>query len=279
MQCPEIIFAWVWTACWAVEPHPKLNAAASYSSIPSNTDKLLQKNKTQILIGSRVLISWGPGEETLEKWRGSSVTGWKCPGQVILTADTGATTFLKNAVRMAVACPVMSIHSPRCLNCSLPFPNEAPPVWVAVGVLWCSRRCAHLGWVHLGCAHPRCAHLGWWPCYSQRHTSPEPLTTGGAVGSSLGMKHDALVLRCQIFPISSNVVPPVAMGTRGSSAHTWSCLQVAVGYQGRSVMHQAAEGFSFPIKMLALSWIQEFLESTPRLACKFLPQSLYILWL
>lgn len=69
------------------------------------------------------------------------------------------------------------------------------------------------------------------------------------------MKHDTIVPRCQIFTISSKAVPPVAMETRGRSAHSWSCLQVAVGYQGRSAMHQAAEGFgfSFPIKMLALS--------------------------
>lgn len=41
---------------------------------------------------------------------------------------------------------------------------------------------------------------------------------------SLGTKHPSLVPRSQNFPISRNLEPPVAVETRGSSAHSWSCL-------------------------------------------------------
>lgn len=141
-----------------------------------------------------------------------------------------------------MAAPVRSTPSPPALNCSLPFPGGLHwPRWLG--------ECPDAPAASWRVCSPRLALL-----LPGAHISRAP-HHGRGCGGSLEMKYNAPVLRCQIFPVFSNFVPAVPMETRGISAHTWSCLQVAVGYQGRSVMHKAAEGlgFSFPMKMLALS--------------------------
>lgn len=214
-------------------------------------DKLLQKNKTQILISSWVLISWGPGEET-GGVRRRCCNRREMPRQVISEYWHWGNNFSQKCIKDGCG---MS-----CDKHSFPSWFELfPPIskWGSTCLGGCGSALMLLQVCSPGLGSPRlCSPKVCSPGLAlplpEAPISRSPHPWRGS-GGSLGMKHDALVPRCQIFPISSNVVPPVAMETRGSSAHMWSCLQVAVGYQGRSVMCQAAEGFSFPIKMLALS--------------------------
>lgn len=187
---------------------------------PSNTDKHLQKIKAQILIGSRALISW-------PRWGGSGGTSRGCckqdggnpQGRRFLTLQRQ--NLSQNCCRGG------------CDGHPLPSWSElSPPVprWGStwLGELW--------GWAYLSWAHLSWAHLGWL-CCSQPHISRAPHPRRGS-GASLGTKHPSLAPSCPKFPHFQKFGASCCHGNQRELCTLLVLL--AVGYQARSVMHQAA---------------------------------------
>lgn len=157
MQCPEIIFAWLWAEC--LIPHPKPNVAASYSSTPSNMDKHFQKKPPQILISSRLLISWGPGEDTLGEWRGGAVTGGKRPGQALSECWHWSNSPSQKCCEAGCGSSCQEHPFPSCSELFPPVSSGAPLASVAGGVPWCSRSLLAGVLTTAGSAAPRGTHL------------------------------------------------------------------------------------------------------------------------